>query len=169
MEAKGPYISTTRRVAPSAHTPSGPHIPTHTRTICIHRVCRLPWGHTTRQLPIITHAVIILSSFTQGFHEEGGTRAPLRLWGKFLTGLLKSFLVHVPLSIYQKVAHQVKCSIFISEFVSFLRLLEILKILKSHFIYYYYFFLSASPCGMWDLSSWTRDLTNAPCRGSMES
>ena len=46
--------------------------------------------------------------------------------------------------------------------------LEILKILKSHFIFYYFFF-SASPCGMQDLSFQTRDLTNAPCTGSAES
>ena len=120
VEAKGPCISTTRKVALSAHRPSGPHIPTHTRRICTHTAYRLPRGHTTRQLPIITHAVIILSSFTQGFHEEGGARAPLQSWGKFLTGLLKRFLVHVPVSTYQNGARQVKHSIFISEVVSFL-------------------------------------------------
>ena len=27
----------------------------------------------------------------------------------------------------------------------------------------------ALPCGMWDLSSWTRGQTYAPCRGSTES
>ena len=130
---------------------------------------RLPQGHTTRQLPIITHAVIILSSFTQGFHEEGGARAPLQSWGKFLTGLLKSFLVHVPVSIYQKVAHQVKHSIFISEVVSFLRLLEILKILKVILFIIIYFFFQPRHVACSILVPRLRDLTNAPCRGSAES
>ena len=30
------------------------------------------------------------------------------------------------------------------------------------------FFFLAVPCGMWDLSSLTRDETQAPCSGSVE-
>ena len=35
--------------------------------------------------------------------------------------------------------------------------------------YVCFFFFLAMPCGIWDLSSPTRDLTPVPCSGSTES
>ena len=43
------------------------------------------------------------------------------------------------------------------------------KIFKTCFIILIYLFFLSVSHGMWDLNSWTRDQTGAPCTGSKES